>query len=140
MAKVTRNIPHKNTPEFIHYTGKKPSATLENLAVLLKHIDFSVVFFERTQETHFFLADKNIAILYNRPSAGLGVHLKRNLYLISVCNQYQLPKTSLGFLCEVLKNYPVSVIPDPAKEKTPPEIARKHFDNLRALMSEGVAE
>jgi len=39
-------------------------------------------------------------------------------------------------LCEVLKTYPVSTIPAPKLQKTPPEIGRKHLDNLKASLGE----
>jgi hypothetical protein len=127
--------------EFPHYkiSGNqvKPLATLENLTALLNHVDFRIVYLAESNETHFFLADKIIATFNKRPNYWLGRDIEKRAHLISICNQYELPTTVLkNYLCEILKTYPVSTIPAPIREKTPPEIARKHFNNFKASLGE----
>jgi len=112
-----------SSPEFVHFSKtRKPLATIENLAALFKHADFKIMFLEESCETQSFLADKHIHTFYRRPDALLGRFLKDNAHLISLCNQYELPPAVLKlFLCEVLKTYPVKIVPLPIVQKTPPK-------------------
>jgi hypothetical protein len=125
----------KNSPEFIRYTGKRPLCTVQNLEALLKHIDFKIEYSEERSETNFFLADKNIGTFNGRPQYAARF-LKHNLHLYSVCSQYRLSRGALGYFCIVLMTYPVSTIPAPKLQKTPPDVARKHLDNLKASLGE----
>jgi hypothetical protein len=129
------NFPHTK----ISGNQFKPKATLDNLAVLLKESGFKIQFCHSTNDFTVLLNNVVIGNFSKNSAGSLGLYLAKNPHLISLCNEYELSPTVLRhFLCEVLKNYPVEIIPVPdRKATTDRERGKQHIAKLRAVLNGG---